>query len=281
MSAFARHRAARRLRDRGAVVELTPLIDIVFQLLIFFLLTATFKDQSSLDVELARALCGIRWQVEGVEDVSNVAGAPAPALGDKAVVFAYGSGSVQAAFRQGGLQLWSADILGRRTGIARANIDDITGDPLIQGDRVFVGTHSGRMVALSVHDGERLWTAREGALGPAWPVGDSVFFVSDLNQLVRLDAGDGSVIWAVDLPGYKPRRNPNRKRDEAYANLGPILAGGRLLVAGSDGVIRQFNPEDGSLAGQIAVPGGATTRPVVAGGVLYVVSTKGVLHAFR
>ena len=55
MSAFARHRAARRLRDRGAVVELTPLIDIVFQLLIFFLLTATFKDQSSLDVELARA----------------------------------------------------------------------------------------------------------------------------------------------------------------------------------------------------------------------------------
>lgn len=55
MSPFARRRAARRLRERGAVVELTPLIDIVFQLLIFFLLTATFKDQSSLDVELARA----------------------------------------------------------------------------------------------------------------------------------------------------------------------------------------------------------------------------------
>jgi biopolymer transport protein ExbD len=37
------------------VVELTPLIDIVFQLLIFFLLTATFKDHATLDVELARA----------------------------------------------------------------------------------------------------------------------------------------------------------------------------------------------------------------------------------
>jgi biopolymer transport protein ExbD len=37
------------------MVELTPLIDITFQLLIFFLLTATFQDQSSLDVELARA----------------------------------------------------------------------------------------------------------------------------------------------------------------------------------------------------------------------------------
>lgn len=34
---------------------MTPLIDITFQLLIFFLLTATFQDLSSLDVELAQA----------------------------------------------------------------------------------------------------------------------------------------------------------------------------------------------------------------------------------
>jgi biopolymer transport protein ExbD len=50
------HRFGRpRPAGRGAVVEMTPLIDIVFQLLIFFLLTATFQDQSSLDVDLARA----------------------------------------------------------------------------------------------------------------------------------------------------------------------------------------------------------------------------------
>lgn len=46
---------ARRSRRAGAMVELTPLIDITFQLLIFFLLTATFQDSSSLDVDLARA----------------------------------------------------------------------------------------------------------------------------------------------------------------------------------------------------------------------------------
>lgn len=54
-SPFERRRAERRAASRGAVVELTPLIDIVFQLLIFFLLTATFKDHATLDVELARA----------------------------------------------------------------------------------------------------------------------------------------------------------------------------------------------------------------------------------
>jgi biopolymer transport protein ExbD len=38
-----------------AAVELTPLIDIVFQLLIFFLLTATFQDNPSFRVKLPKA----------------------------------------------------------------------------------------------------------------------------------------------------------------------------------------------------------------------------------
>ncbi len=223
----------------------------------------------------------VRWQVEGVGDANNVAGAPAPAIGEKHVIFSFGNGSVQAMFRQGGLRLWSADLLGRRNGFALSGIDDITGDPLISGETVYAGNHSGRIAALSVHTGERFWTAQQGALGPAWPAGDSVFFVSDRNQLVRLDADTGEQIWQVALPGYEPTRNPNRKRDASFANHGPILAGGRLIVASSDGQIRAFSPEDGAQVAATAIDGGATTRPVVAGGTLYVVSRKGVLHAYR
>lgn len=66
-----------------------------------------------------------------------------------------------------------------------------------------------------------------------------------------------------------------------FAHYGPVLAGGRLLVASNDGVIRSFNPVDGTLIGTVDIPGGATTNPVIVGGVMYVVSTKGQLHAFR
>ncbi len=48
-------RARRRARGQGAIVELTPLIDIVFQLLIFFLLTATFQNNPSFKVKLPKA----------------------------------------------------------------------------------------------------------------------------------------------------------------------------------------------------------------------------------
>jgi biopolymer transport protein ExbD len=51
----AGHLRHRRRRSEGALLDLTPLLDVVFQLLMFFLLTATFQESSSLDVDLARA----------------------------------------------------------------------------------------------------------------------------------------------------------------------------------------------------------------------------------
>ncbi len=57
MSLRARSTGLRAGRQRrgDAVVELTPLIDIVFQLLIFFLLTATFQSNPSFRVNLPKA----------------------------------------------------------------------------------------------------------------------------------------------------------------------------------------------------------------------------------
>ncbi|WP_340423323.1 PQQ-binding-like beta-propeller repeat protein [Yoonia sp. GPGPB17] len=59
------------------------------------------------------------------------------------------------------------------------------------------------------------------------------------------------------------------------------MAGGRLIVTSSDGLIRQFDPTSGALIGQIDLPGGAASGPVIAGEALYVLSKNGQLHAFR
>ena len=97
--------------------------------------------------------------------------------------------------------------------------------------------------------------------------------------MLRLDASDGTRVWSTALPNFvkeKPKR-----RSEIYAHHGPILAGGRLYLASTDGQLRSFDPVSGTLVGTVEIPNGATTAPVVAGGVLYVVSSKGQLHAFR
>jgi len=221
----------------------------------------------------------IKWQLPGTPSPSVMVGGTAPAVGDKFAVFPFGSGEVIAAFRKGGVQTWASSVSGKRRGRAYAGITDITGDPVIKDNVVYVGSQSGRVVALDMGSGERLWTAKEGAYSPVWVTGGSVFLVSDEAQLVRLDAATGERIWSVEMPYYT--KDKPRRRKAVYAHYGPVLAGGRLIVAGSDGLIRSFSPVDGALLSTVEVPGGATTNPVIVGGVLYLVSTKGKLHAFR
>lgn len=221
----------------------------------------------------------IEWKLTSTPSVNNLQVPSAPALTDRFAIFAFGSGEVQTAFRRGGLRFWDAGIQGQRIGRALSTVGDISGDPVVVGNRVYVANHSGRIVALDLQTGERLWSANEGALGPVWPAGGSLFLVNEQNQLVRLDASNGEHIWVKDLPDFvKPRP---RRQVARFAHYGPVLAGGQLMVASSDGKLRAFDPVSGDITYSADIPGGAATRPIVAGGTLYVVSKKGQLLAFR
>ncbi len=221
----------------------------------------------------------IRWTHSSTVPVSNFSGGAGAAVSDDFAIFPFPTGEVLAAFPDGGLRRWSTVVTGQRPGQAASTISDIAGDPVIDGNRVYVGNVSGRVVALEIANGDRIWTATEGAVGPVWPAGDSVFLVNDLSELIRLDDADGSAIWRVALPGFEETRE--RRQKTRFAHYGPILAGGRLIVASSDGVLRQFDPVSGALIGTVDIPGGAASNPVVAGGTLYVVTGRGQLMAFR
>ena len=221
----------------------------------------------------------IIWQVEGTPSIGNVLGAPAPVIASDLSVFAFGSGDIAATFRRGGILRWNASVAGGRRGRAAAQIVDVTAGPMVSGNSILIGNHSGRTVSFDVSSGERNWTAPEGAVDMVWPAGNSVFLISDRSQLVRLNAADGAIVWAIDLPGFIKDR-PGR-RGPIFAHYGPIIAGGQLVVASNDGYLRFFNPVDGELVHRVEVPGGATTAPTVAEQTLYVVSTTGELLAFR
>ena len=222
----------------------------------------------------------IRWEVDAATNsAAGVDGGAAPAVTGKFVVFAMASGEIFSVFRKGGLRYWSNLMSGKRVGVAAATINDITSDPVVVGDTVYVGTHSGRLVALNISSGKRLWTLQEGALGPVWPVAGSIFFVSDKNKLMRVRAKDGRVVWSVDLPKFT-KRNPKRSV-RIFAHYGPVLAGGQLITASDDGILRAFDPVSGALLRSVPIPGGATTSPILVNGTMYIVSGKGELHAFR
>ena len=221
----------------------------------------------------------LRWELMATPTPSVMVGGAGPAVTPRNVILPFGASEVVGALRVSGTRAWSEFVAGERRGRAYTGYTDITGDPVVVGDTVYVGTQSGRTVALDINSGERKWTATEGAYSPVWPVGNSVFLVSDANQLVRLDASTGQPIWSVSLPQFKKKRV--RRLKAVYAHYGPVLAGGLLRVASDDGYLRSFSPTDGALVSAVELPGGASSNPIVVGGTLYVVNSRGQLLAFR
>lgn len=221
----------------------------------------------------------VLWQTSGTPSEAGVMGVTVPAVQGNTVVFAFPSGQLLAVDTETGGTLWTAQIAGTRVGRSIAVIRDVTGDPVISDGRVYGGTSSGRINAIDMQSGLEDWNSRDGANSPVVVAGGSVFAVNDQAQLIRLDAATGGVIWRMPLPYYTDQRV--RRQDRIYAHFGPVLAGGRLYVASSDGVLRAFDPASGQLVGQAPIPGGAAAAPVVANQMLFVVSRDGQLHAYR
>lgn len=222
----------------------------------------------------------VRWQIPGVRNPVGVVGGPSAAIAANRVVIPYSSGQLSAVTTNDGAPIWSTTIAGRRLGSTFSRILDIGGDPVITGSAAYIGNSAGRTIAVNVGTGARLWTEDEGAQGPLWVTGGSVFFISDRNELLRLNASTGERIWGIELPFRRPVRRL-RKVQDIFVHYGPILAGGRLIVASDDGLLRSFNPTDGRLLSAISLPEPAALPPVVAGRTLYLVTADGTLHAFR
>lgn len=219
------------------------------------------------------------WTLPAAENVLASDTGAAPAVTAAHVIFPFSVGVMAQADRETGTGLWITAITGNRLGRAYANSGDITGDPVVTGGVIYVGTQAGRTGAFREDTGEALWTAQEGAVNPPLVVGGSVFMVNDEDKLIRLDATTGARIWAVSMP-YFTASKPKRY-SEIYTHFGPVLAGGHLVTVSSDGLLRAFDPASGAVVASVPLPGGAAADPALAAGLLFVVNGKGQLLAFR
>ncbi|MEI4470740.1 PQQ-like beta-propeller repeat protein [Frigidibacter sp. MR17.24] len=220
------------------------------------------------------------WQVQGSRAPAGQTGVSAPAVSGGTVVFPLQGGLLVGVDAASGERRWVRSLSGRRTGMAYANFGDVSGDPVIAGGTVYAGTSAGQMGATALASGQAQWTIPEGAAAPVAVAGGSVFAVTDAGRLVRVNAASGALVWAVDLP-YDVHTRRAKNRREVVENHGPVLAGGRLFIASSDGQLRAFDPASGTMTGAVPIPGGAATGLAVAGNTAYVVSKDGKLLAFR
>jgi outer membrane protein assembly factor BamB len=193
------------------------------------------------------------------------------------VVAGFSSGELNAYRYENGRQVWQ-DALQRtsiRTSVS--SLSDIDADPVIDNGQVFAVGQGGRMVALDLITGQRQWELNIAGIATPWVAGDWLFVATDDAKLICVSRQNGHIRWINQLPQFE---KPKAKKGQIDYS-GPVLAGGRLILAGSNGAVIYVDPTTGSFQSQTNVGAGISLSPVVANSTLYIFDDRARLHAFR
>jgi outer membrane protein assembly factor BamB len=218
-----------------------------------------------------------RWVVSGSAESSGVFGAASPAFGQSTIVAGYSSGELSAYRYENGQEVWS-DALTRTTVTTQVHaLTDIDADPVIDQGRVYAIGQGGRMVALELNTGQRLWELNIAGIANPWVAGDWLFVVTDQGQLLAIARTSGRVRWMSQLQRWRDQGD----RRGVLTWRGPVLAGGRLVLVNTLGQIVFASPTDGAVQQTIETRTPISLPPVVAGNTLYVLDDRGRLTAYR
>ncbi|PAX08249.1 PQQ-binding-like beta-propeller repeat protein [Sphingomonas lenta] len=219
----------------------------------------------------------VRWAQQGTLETQGVFGVAAPASAQGTVVAGFSSGELNAYRYENGRVLWQ-DALSRTTiSTSVSSLSDIDASPVIDGGRVYAVGEGGRMVALDLATGQRLWEQNVAGISTPAIAGEWLFVVTDDARLMAISRTTGRARWISQLRRYRNEK----KRSGAITWFGPVLAGNRLVLVNSEGEIAYADAGDGKVAATVEAGDPFGLSPVVANGTLYTLDDRGRISAYR
>lgn len=217
------------------------------------------------------------WSEAAALEIAGIFGVASPAYAQGTIVAGFSSGELNAYRYENGRVVWQ-DALARTTiRTSVSSLSDIDADPVIDNGQVIAIGQGGRMVAMELITGQRMWELNLAGIATPWVAGDWVFVVTSDAKLMAIGRASGKVRWITQLPEFRNEKSKNGPINYS----GPILAGGRLIVTSTNGAITFVNPDNGAVEGRTSVKSSISLPPVAANNTLYVLDDSGRLHAFR
>jgi outer membrane protein assembly factor BamB len=217
------------------------------------------------------------WSHNGIPETAGLLGGASPAVEGEVVIAPYSSGELFALRVENGRAVWSETLAASRSVDAVTGLADIRGRPVIDRARVFAVSHSGRMAAIDLRTGERVWEQEIASSHSPWIVGDYVFVLANDNEMVCLTRDEGKVRWVCELPRYQDEK----KKSDPIFWAGPVLGGNRLVAVSSLGDAVLVSPLTGEVVARQTMSGGGYLGPIIADNALYLLSDDANLSAYR
>lgn len=217
------------------------------------------------------------WSQAAITESAGLFGASSPAVEGNIVIATFSSGEIYAMRVDNGRVVWSEGLGGSLRADAISSLSDVRGLPVVDRGLVYAVSHSGRMAAIDLRSGARIWEQNVGSFNTPWLAGDFLFVTSLDAEVVAVHRRDGRVRWVSALEQFT---DPQRKRGRIVWT-GPTLVGNRLVVFNSIGQAVTLSPQSGEVMERLRLPGSVTLPPAVANRTLYVVTDGGDLVALR
>lgn len=217
------------------------------------------------------------WTAAGSLESQGVFGVAAPAVGQGTVVAGFSSGELNAYRYENGRTLWGDALSRTSITTSVSSLADIDADPVIDQGQVYAVGQGGRMIALEIVTGQRLWEQDFAGLATPYVVGEWVFVITDDARLICIARGSGKIRWINQLDDFK---NMKKHKHPIYWN-GPVVAGGKLVLVNSDGQVVFVSAQTGEVQRTIDTNESFSLPPVVANNTLYLLNHDGQITAYR
>ncbi|MEZ5734873.1 MAG: PQQ-binding-like beta-propeller repeat protein [Novosphingobium sp.] len=217
------------------------------------------------------------WAESGSVELAGVFGVAAPAAGQGTVIAGYSSGELAAYRYENGRTLWSDALARTSISTEVGSLTDVDADPIIDRGRVYALGQGGRMAAYELVTGQRIWELNLAGISTPAVAGDWVFTLTDDAELLCIARTSGKVRWLTQLQRY---RKPKKRKGPIFW-VGPVLAGNRLWLANSRGLVSYANVMDGSVTNFTELNDGVSLAPVVANQTIYFLDDGGKISAYR
>lgn len=208
-----------------------------------------------------------RWTYSTSVPSLTLRGTSTPILLPNLVISAFANGRVALLNSEQGLPRWEQKVAVSQGQSELERLVDIDGAMVIQGNRLYVASYQGRLIALDLTSGRISWQHEASSFAGLGSGFGQVYLAAEDSVLTAFDMDTSKEIWSIDALTYRDITSP-------------VTIGNYVVVGDLDGYIHLIAQTDGRFVGRKKVDGTGIRSAVLANSNrLYVLGNSGKLTA--
>jgi outer membrane protein assembly factor BamB len=206
------------------------------------------------------------WHVDQTTPTLTLRYSSAPVIANDKVLVGLSSGKLIALNLHSGLIEWERTISIPKGRSELQRMVDISADPVMTGDSIYVITYQGKLAGVNVGNGDLLWERDVSSYQNMALLNDTLFVTDNEHNLWAIDRHNGSTLWKQNKLAHR------------YIT-GPATLGNMVVVGDRGGYLHFLSAEKGLLMGRMSVSGKIYQSPLTMGKEVLVSSHNGKMAA--